>query len=1150
MKKFYFLIIACLLTASFIVYLFTKNEKANTQNQKKYTSAELWQTEYQKKKERRKKGYNKTNKPDMFSKYFKDITTRIGEKESGYKMNYKVVEFEKAKEILKSLKREKAPLNWVQRGPANIGGRTRAVIVDPDDATNNTWFAGAASGGIWKTTDGGNTWTNLSDAFTNLSVNAMAMAPSNHSVIYAGTGESMGGTLEKGNGLWKSIDKGDSWSQVNSTVENENFAYINRIIADQTNENIVIVATETGIYKSTTGGNSWTEVFASSNGIEDLVYDPSDADIIYAGVNSIGIFKSIDAGDTWLMASDGLLAGKRFEVDVSPVNSNNVFTSVDVNDTISYVFYSQDGAASWKKFNDEQNFLGGQGNYDNIVTAHPYNEDEAFVGGVDIWKLKFDGTEEDSDPAVVKAYTENLTFANFVNFGGKYLGGGMDNSDGTNLTPTDWVSVEIRFGTGISQKAHRFTVPDNSTSGVPAENYSYENYIEVPFQVWDIINNKQLMVSVRDQEKNGDYNLYEKTGEGYGNQGREYIFVNAVDYDANTPDASITVNGGHLYKNLYMFWPTLAEGEDWTPNSLPDSKIIVEYGTIKVQNGVKTSISDAYDNYGGGNRYDQNRGFGSTIIPGLHPDHHEIIIIPQGDPNFTMIIGNDGGLAVSNNNGTTITQRPNNYITTQFYGVTKNPEANEYFGGMQDNGSWQSRSGADATGTSSYLFRIGGDGFECLWHAEDPNVILGSVYNNDVKRSSDKGESWQKSSGITDGPFITRLSASKENPDIVFAVCGAGIYKSENFGQSWTIKEISTNWSIENEVRSQHNVEVSSANGKIVWAGAGMASNQGMQLQVSTDKGETFTAVNDYTNVEMRSLISGISTHPTEDSTAYALFSLKGKPKILRTKNLGNTWEDISGFGTNSESSSGFPDVVTYCLIVMPHDPNIIWAGTGIGLFESTDNGTTWHYADNGLPPVIVYDMQIVGKQVVVATHGRGIWTVDIDEIANAPYIKSFEKVEGFDLNINMNLAVQYDNLELYINGVKDTTIQNAGTGSLDIPVRVEETGLYVAKVIATTGGNSYKSNTIELLIDQGDLTENTVLYPNPCAGMLNIDFESEITNFTINLYTLDGKNVYSDVKQNEGKNEINLMHLKTGMYIVLIDNGVEKIAQKIKIIR
>ena len=1156
MKKKYLLIILLILSTFSLSFFLIHKKTYIVISKTEFTPKELWDIQFQKKKDRRELGYNKADKPDLFTKYFKDITTKLGEDESAYKMNYQTVEFNKALVNSSKLKTNKTLLPWIQRGPANIGGRTRAILVDPDDATHNTWFAGSATGGIWKTTDGGNNWLNLSDNFTNLSVNALAMAQSNSNIIFAGTGESFpGGTYLKGNGIWKSVDKGINWVQLLSTSTNEEFAYINRLIIDPTDENTIIAPTEKGIFKSIDGGSSWLKTYNSTLGIEDLKANPTDFNNLFAGENSVGILKSNDAGDSWAVSSSGIGHGKRFEVTVSEVDPNYIYTSVEVSNTESSIYFSNDNGINWKRYNDTENFLGGQGGYDNAITPHPYIADEVFVGGVNIWKVKFNGSETVSTPEILKAYTVNTSFLSFINYGGPYLGGGMSADDGTNLEPTDWVSVEIRFGPGISQKAHRFTVPDGSTSGVPASSYTYEEYIDVPFEVWDITNNVQLMVSFRDQESDGLFNLYERTGDIWGLLGREYIFVNSVNYNETTPDANISTTGGHLFKNLYMFWPTLTEGEHWTPDNLPISKIVVEYGTISLMSGIKTSIANAYS-WDGPNSYNQSAGFGNTIIPGLHPDHHNITIIPTGDPNFLMIDANDGGFGFSNDNGIDINQMPNNYITTQFYGVAKHPTENEYFGGMQDNGTWQSPDGEDASSTSHYFFRIGGDGFEALWNAEDPNLMLGSIYNNSIKRSTNKGLTWSNTTGITtgDGPFITRLSVSKENPDLTFAVRNSGLYRSLNFGLTWSKITISNNWAIDNIVSSSHNVEVSLANGKIVWAGGGMATDFGLQIQVSSDYGNTFSALNDFDLVSLDSYTSGIATHPTEENTAYVLFSLSDAPKILRTTDLGNSWTDISGFGTGDESNNGFPDVVTHCLLVMPHNPNILWVGTDIGLFESVDNGISWHIANNGLPPVSVYDMHIVGDQVVVATHGRGIWSVDILEIDNAPYISSFEHNGINTFEISSDFKVSYDSVQVFVNNLYEKTIitPSIGINNIGININVIPGNTYSSYIIGHISDQEFNSNIIELLANTNSISNNSnsnlKVYPNPSSGIFYFEFEELSTNFIMNIYNIKGQKVYSKKETNNKRNILDLSSLKKGSYFLQIVSDNKKYSKIIQI--
>ncbi len=1049
-----------------------------------FTPKEFWQKQFQEKKKKRMVGYSKANKPDMYGKYFKDIITKIGERQSGYKMNYKILELQNARNQVQykaqnsesSLKSTTAGLDFIQRGPANIGGRTRAIIVDPDDVNKNTWIAGSATGGIWKTTDGAENWTHLSDDLTNLSVNALVMAKSNHDIIYAGTGESFpGGAGNRGNGIWKSVDRGASWVQLAQTAADEKFTFTNRLWVNPVNADIVIAATEYGIFKSKDGGENWLQVYESDpliHGVDDLAAHPDEANIIYAGEGRKGILKSVDGGDSWEVFSRGLAVGTRYEIAVSPVNKNIVYTSINISEAESTVYVSWDEATNWYRFKDEdsielnENLLGGQGNYNNSLAAHPFIDSVVFVGGVNLWKLAVNKTTTKKDPAIKAAYTVDTDFLSFVNFSGSHLDGGLSSKGGTNLLASDWTSIEIRFGKGISQKAHRFTVPDEATSGVASSSYTYADYKEVPFQVWDITNNRQLMVSFRDQEKDGAFNLYTRKGEenAYGDLGREYLFINAVEYNGDTPDEHIAKAGGHMYKSLYNIWAVLKEGATWDAENLPESKIVVDYGAVEISGGETISVADAYGNLGGANSYDQAFARGETKIEGLHPDHHNITIIPGENGHFRIVNGNDGGIGVSEDNGVTFIQKPNNYITTQFYGVAKSPVANEYMGGMQDNGTWQSALDENASSTSNYYFRLGGDGFECLWHRNDPQKLMGSIYYNSIYRSLDGGKNWSSVRGISyqDGPFITRLSASKWHPDVVFAIGKYGVYKSTDFGANWTLKRINSYWG---GATSKHNVEVSLADPNIVWAGAAMVKDGDYKIHVSKDEGETYTAVNDYAEKDMRAYISGMATHPSEPSTAYLLFSLSKSPKILRTTDWGQSWEDISGFGTGDKSTNGFPDVVTHSLLVMPHNPNTIWAGTEIGLFESTDKGVSWHAVTGNMPPVSIYDMHIVGQQVVFATHGRGVWSVDIPEINKLPEISEYAELENQVIHLNMDVKVNYDHLDVYLNGELDQTISSPELGALNITFDTEEFGVYTSYVIAYIGQETFKSNVEELEI-------------------------------------------------------------------------------------
>ncbi|NJM15487.1 MAG: T9SS type A sorting domain-containing protein [Bacteroidales bacterium] len=172
------------------------------------------------------------------------------------------------------------------------------------------------------------------------------------------------------------------------------------------------------------------------------------------------------------------------------------------------------------------------------------------------------------------------------------------------------------------------------------------------------------------------------------------------------------------------------------------------------------------------------------------------------------------------------------------------------------------------------------------------------------------------------------------------------------------------------------------ANDSIIWGGAGMFNSPDLRIFRFKDYADSISVFETsmYNTAEL-GFISGMATHPKDENTAFVLFSFKEKPKILRTTNGGKSWDDISGFHGNDTSNNGFPDVMVHSLLVLPTDSFTLWAGTEIGLFESADDGQTWHYANNGLPSVSVFDMKVIDNQIVVATHGRGIWTLDLPSL-------------------------------------------------------------------------------------------------------------------------------------------------------------------------
>ena len=301
MKK-YFLIFCMSLLSIFLLNHFKESAEIKT-TQHSFKSQDKIQTlikrEKKEKKERMRMGY-----PDKHTEIQKLMKTGYGQDGPTYEGGYQLKEFKKLQARNQNARQE-TEYFFIERGPGNISGRTRAFFVDVSDASQNTWFAGAASGGIWKTINGGNSWETSSTGLPNLGTNAMAQSLSNPDIIYAGTGEQYGGGDINGSGLFKSTDHGQNWIQIISPDDIPAAQLIGRIIVNPENANEVIVSgtsskwsresVKSGIYKSIDGGVSWSESLLFRNGfvVDMILSDPKNWNIQYAAISGKGVYKSM-----------------------------------------------------------------------------------------------------------------------------------------------------------------------------------------------------------------------------------------------------------------------------------------------------------------------------------------------------------------------------------------------------------------------------------------------------------------------------------------------------------------------------------------------------------------------------------------------------------------------------------------------------------------------------------------------------------------------------------------------------------------------------------------------------------------------------------------------------------------------------------------
>jgi len=304
---------------------------------------------------------------------------------------------------------------WIERGPNNIGGRTRSLLVDPNDATKKTVWAGSVGGGLWKTTDitvGNPVWTPVNDFFSNIAITTITYQPGAPSIMYFGTGEGyFNADAMRGLGIWKSTNGGATWSQLAST-NNSNFYYVNRMIVHPSGD--IYATTRAGLFRSQDGGTTFNRVLGSSapGGA------PTDnfSDVELAADNSIwtstlgadgGIYRSTtgNAG-AWTKLNTGgngfpTTGFWRVDIACAPSNASACYAYVEGPSGLLNLYKTTNGGANWTTLAKPADADGGipaadftrsQAWYDMSMAVDPNNANNVFVGGVDLFKTTNGGS--------------------------------------------------------------------------------------------------------------------------------------------------------------------------------------------------------------------------------------------------------------------------------------------------------------------------------------------------------------------------------------------------------------------------------------------------------------------------------------------------------------------------------------------------------------------------------------------------------------------------------------------------------------------------------------------------------------------------------------------------------------------------------------
>jgi photosystem II stability/assembly factor-like uncharacterized protein len=689
-------------------------------------------------------------------------------------------------------------------GSATMSGRIAAVDA-VDEKGRITIFVGSASGGVWKSINGGTTFKPVFDRESAQSIGAVAIDHSNPQNVWVGTGESwVRNSVSVGDGVYKSTDGGENWTNV-GLKDSEHIAKI--LINPKDSNSVLACATghlwndnnERGVYKTSDGGKTWNRVLAGANGSTGcamLTMSAQDPQTVYAAMWDF-------RRQGWTFRSGGPGSG---------------------------VYKSNDGGGHWTELTNS-NSKG--------LPDKPYGRIALAVAP--------------SKPQIVYAMIE-------------------------------------------SKKSAMFRSDDGG-------------------QTWARLDDSQFVVW------------------------RPFYFANLI-VDPN--------NENKIFK--------------------PDGPLLL-------------SVNGA-------------RSF--SRVANTHGDNHDLWIDPT-DPNI-VFAGDDGGLWRSEDGGTRW-RHLMNLPVSQFYHVSlDNSNPYHVYGGLQDNSSWVGDSSyPGGVSNSRWENMYGGDGF---WMFEDPadsNYIYAESQGGEigrVNRHTLETRSIKPFAGYNEGKlrfnWNTPIAVSPNEKGTIY-IGAQFLFRSRDHGQSWDriSPDLTTNdpekqkqeesggVTVDNSSAEMHttifSISESPKNGQIIWVGTDDGN-----VQITRDGAETWTnVVSNVPGLEKNSWVSTIEASRFDEATAYATFDRHTfgdlKPYAYKTTDYGKTWASLN---LQENGVQGFAHVIKEDSV----NPNILFVGTEFGLWISCDGGQRWaQYKGSDFPAVAVDDIAVQAREsdLVLATHGRGIWIID-----------------------------------------------------------------------------------------------------------------------------------------------------------------------------
>jgi len=718
---------------------------------------------------------------------------------------------------------------------------------------------------------------------------------------------------------------------------------------------------EANLYRNT-GKWDFAGPINTGGRITDVEMHPSDLNTIYIGAASGGVFKSTDQGISWEPIFDEALSLSIGDIAIAPSNSNIIYVGTG-----------------------EANAGGGSLAYDGVGV---YRSDDA--GGT--WEHI--GLEEsrnigrmvvDSyDPDVLYVAAMGNLFANTPDRGiFKTINGGQSwekvlyVSDSTGAI--DIVIHPYNPDTLYAAMWERIRRPDRRSYGGPTCGI-YRSYDGGKSWV-ELTNGLPVSASAKgrigiDISVSDPNILYAIYADRIGVFNGVYVTIDGGDTWTQTNDAALS----NAY-SAYGWW----FGRIKVDPVDPDNVFVIGFDIYRTQDG-GLSWSNQSGNY-------------------VHVDQHAAYIHPL-DNDF-VVLGNDGGLYLSYDGGTTWNWNETLPITQFYTCEIDNQMPWRLYGGSQDNSINRTITGS----TDDWETIYGGDGFVVLVDPTDNNYVYAESQYGNLGRSTNGGYSFSNAtSGISGSDRINwncPVIIDPTNPQILYYGSNR-LYRSTNRAVSWTaISSDLTNGQGNGNLvyNTLSTIAVSAVNNQIIYTGADDGN-----VNVSLDGGSTWENVSDGLPERW---ITKVATDPFEISKAYVTISGyrwdEYMPHVFKTEDYGQTWEDIS---------SGLPEAPVNDIIINPANNNVIFVATDVGVYYTYDGGGSWDILGDNLPKVVVSDIvynQPTNK-LVAGTYGRSMYTYDLeqDPVTGIRQNDLISNVEIYPNPFRESISIKFNNIEPY----------------------------------------------------------------------------------------------------------------------------------------